>query len=88
MARSSTSGIGRPKGVPNKITRTVREAYEHTFKLLQESDGKASLTNWAQANPTEFYKISSKLIPNDLNIQGQLTLNVLTGVPQANDDLA
>jgi UV DNA damage repair endonuclease len=53
---------GRPKGSPNKATKTVREHFAHAFNLLQESD-TANLHQWAQSNPTEFYRLASKLIP-------------------------
>ena len=53
---------GRIKGIPNKTTTTVREAFENAFKLLQEDD-EANVISWGKNNTTEFYKLSSKLIP-------------------------
>lgn len=76
---------GRKAGTPNKITATVRQRFEEAFEKLQSSD-KANLTTWAEENPTEFYKLSAKLIPTDVAVQGALTLNVITGVPQAQDE--
>lgn len=86
MAKSSTSGQGRPKGVPNKVTATVREAFERAFTLLQDDD-EAKLEAWAKRNPTEFYKLSSKLIPADVNahLTGGLQITVTTGVPNEDD---
>lgn len=72
MAKSSTSGQGRPKGVPNKVTRTVREAFERAFELLQDSD-VASLVPWAEKNPTEFYRLASKLIPTQIDARVGMT---------------
>lgn len=55
---------GRQKGVPNKITMAVRTKFEEAFQLLNKNDKDAhSLVQWAKLNPTEFYKLSSKLIP-------------------------
>lgn len=55
---------GRPKGVPNKITRTVRAAFEEAFRLINEDQTKPyALGEWAKKNPTEFYRLASKLIP-------------------------
>lgn len=62
-----TPGPGRPKGVQNKLTRKVKEAFEATFEDLQRGGGPSSLGAWAKDNPTEFYKIASKLIPAELN---------------------
>lgn len=62
---------GRKKGTPNKITQSVREGYEKVFHALQRNeDAKHTLLNWAQKNPTEFYRLASKLIP--LQVQGEM----------------
>jgi hypothetical protein len=73
---------GRAKGTPNKVTRTVREAFEKAFEALQDHD-EAKLEAWAVRNPTEFYKLASKLIPADVNahLTGGIQLTVVTGVP-------
>lgn len=66
MAKGFKTG-GRAKGTPNKITATVRETFERVFNALQEG-GTADLESWAKENPTEFYKLVSKLIPAELSI--------------------
>lgn len=53
---------GRPKGKLNKLTLTVKEAFEAAFRKLQNEPG-AKLDDWAKENPTDFYKIAAKLIP-------------------------
>lgn len=53
---------GRPKGTPNKVTKSVREHFAIAFDLLQDDD-TVNLTAWGKANPTEFYRLASKLIP-------------------------
>ena len=53
---------GRPKGSPNKATKSVREHFATAFNLLQEDDA-VNLTSWGKDNPTEFYRLASKLIP-------------------------
>ncbi len=69
--RPPNAGKGRAKGVPNKLTRTVKECFEQVFKDLQADPKKPyALGRWAQDNPTEFYKIGSKLIPAE--IKGQM----------------
>lgn len=61
---------GKPKGAVNKSTRIVKEVFADVFDKLQTSpeakEKKADLENWALSNPTEFYKLSSKLIPIQL----------------------
>jgi hypothetical protein len=66
MAIGKKSGGGSRKGSPNKLTKSVKEAFEIAFNELQE-DKEAKLTNWAKENPTEFYKLAAKLIPTSVN---------------------
>ena len=70
MAKGRKTG-GRKKGTPNKVTQSVREGYEKVFHALQRDEkAKHALLNWAQKNPTEFYKLAAKLIP--LQVQGEM----------------
>lgn len=67
MAGGKRPGAGRPKGSPNKVTTSMKEAFREAF---DELGGSPALAKWAKANPTEFYKLSSKLIP--IQLQGEL----------------
>jgi hypothetical protein len=64
---------GRPKGTPNKLTKTVKETVLAAFNDLQ-GDPRANIITWAKDNPTEFYKIASKLIPTEVNANVQNTI--------------
>lgn len=55
---------GRPVGATNVVNRTVKETVLEVFNKLQQGDH--SLEKWAEDEPTEFYKIASKLIPTEL----------------------
>ena len=71
---------GREKGTPNKNTATVREAFENAFKLLQEDD-EANVITWGKNNTTEFYKLSSKLIPMQISGDPEAPLTIqITGM--------
>ncbi len=70
MGKSSTSfkpgeAPGRPKGIPNKLTRTVKECVLEAFNELQ-SDPQNKLIAFAKKNPRDFYQIAAKLIPTDI----------------------
>ncbi len=66
---------GRKKGVQNRLTRSVKQAFEEVFRDLQADDqSPAHLLNWAKENTTDFYKLASKLIPEE--ITGNVSLTV------------
>ena len=67
MARGGKrQGSGRKAGTPNKLTRTVKEAFETAFHTMQEQPGVA-LGDWGKANPTEFYKLAARLMPTEID---------------------
>ena len=71
-----TPGSGRKRGTPNSLTRTVKEAFEIVFNEMQGEPG-VSLLEWGKKNPTDFYRIASKLIPTDMNasLSGSVKVN-------------
>jgi hypothetical protein len=69
MAQFEKGNKGKPKGATNKLTKSVKEAFEVAFNELQ-GDENANLANWAKENTTEFYKLAAKLIPTA--IQGDV----------------
>lgn len=71
---------GREKGTPNKTTATVREAFENAFRILQD-DEVANVITWGKNNTTEFYKLSSKLIPMQISGDPEAPLTIqITGM--------
>lgn len=71
------NGMGRPKGAVNKLTRSVKEAFQTAFEELQGVEG-ANLLDWARTNTTEFYKIAAKLIPSEVNMTVARTAREMT----------
>lgn len=60
--RPPNAGKGRQKGVPNKTTKSAREAFALAFDRL---GGAENLAVWALDNQTEFYKLYARLIPQE-----------------------
>lgn len=66
MARGIKTG-GRTKGTPNRITRAFREAVQTVYGAI---GGDKAFATWARDNPTEFYRIAARLIPQELRHAG------------------
>lgn len=67
MARQKTGG--RQKGTPNKTTASVKQALIQAFDDL---GGVESLVLWGSENPTQFYQLWAKILPQEVH-------NTLTG---------
>ena len=78
MAKGMKTG-GRQKGTPNRMTVAAKEAFQLTFDQM---GGPIGLATWATENPTEFYKLYSKLIPVDTNVTADVAYHIATGVPR------
>ena len=61
------AGPGRPKGVPNKVSRIAKEAIADVF---EELGGVPAMVIWASENQTAFYNMYSKLLPVQLSGEG------------------
>lgn len=72
---------GRPPGAVNKTTKTVKEWFAKVFNELQETEDH-NLKAWAETNKTEFYKLSSKLLPIQIagDADNPLTISTLDGL--------
>lgn len=66
MANGYKTG-GRRKGSPNKITRAFREAVQTVYHGI---GGDEAFATWARENPTEFYRIAARLIPQEMRHAG------------------
>ena len=60
VVKNSKTGVGRPKGRENRVTRSVKEALVEAFDKL---GGVPALVRWGRANPTDFYKLWLRLLP-------------------------
>jgi hypothetical protein len=87
MAKNGTSfskdnpGPGRAKGVPNKATIAAKTAFQMAFDKI---GGWERLAEWAASdndNLKEFYKLYSKLIPQDVTSGGDRLPSVTINVP-------
>lgn len=66
MGRFEKGNAGKPKGAVSKTTKLVKEVFAEVFSNLQDEPG-VRLEDWAKQEPTEFYKLASKLIPTQIS---------------------
>jgi hypothetical protein len=71
MARSGTSGLGRPKGVPNKITTDVKAMI---LAALDKVGGEAYLARVAVENPAPFLALLGRILPSQLEHSGAVAM--------------
>ncbi len=77
IRKKRRSGIppGRPAGVPNKFTQSIRTAFELAFADMQthfpkQGEEDFRLTMWAKKNPTDFYKLMARMVPQEISGPG------------------
>lgn len=74
-------GGGRPKGVPNKNTKALKDMI---LGALEGAGGEQYLQQQATDNPNAFLSLIGRVLPTELksNVEGNITVNVITGVPR------
>jgi hypothetical protein len=79
--RLTTAGPGRPAGMPNKTTQSVKEAIERAFQKLGGTD---YLVHVGRNDPRTFCALLSRLLPTKLaNADGSPLLAALTELTDA-----
>ena len=81
-AAPPNAGKGRPKGVPNKVTKALKEMI---LGALDDAGGQDYLASQARDNPAAFLTLIGKVLPMQLEGKVDATLIVQSGVPRAND---
>jgi hypothetical protein len=76
------AGMGRPKGVPNKATKALKEMI---LGALDQAGGEAYLLSQAQINPVAFMTLIGKVLPSEIQAQltGALSVHVNTGIDRS-----
>ena len=63
MARSRTSGQGRPKGAQNKLTKALKDMI---LGALSDVGGQAYLAKQAKENPKAFLALLGRVLPTEI----------------------
>ena len=64
MTKPPRAGMGRPKGSKNKSTAAVKTLL---LAVNEKLGGEKAMLEWAKDNPTEFYKLLGRLIPQEVS---------------------
>ena len=57
--------MARPKGAKNAVGATAKENIINVFSKL---GGTRGMAKWAQNNPSDFYKLYARLIPQQIDM--------------------
>ena len=71
--RPPNAGKGRKKGVPNKMTRDLRDMI---VGALEDAGGQDYLRAQAKDNPGAFMALVGKTLPKDIKLNGGLLLEL------------
>ncbi len=73
---------GRPKGSKNRITNDVRQVFHRVYEEMGENivdektgkplSGHQAMLEWARMNPTEFYRLYGKMIPQTAELPADM----------------
>lgn len=72
---------GRGKGTLNKFTIEAKEAFQMAFDGI---GGIPKLIEWANRNPSEFFKLYARLIPLTFNGTMDKTANLIIEMRNSN----
>ncbi len=76
-AAPPNAGKGRKKGVPNKVTKAVKEMI---LAALDKAGGEDYLVEQSEKNPTAFLTLVGKVLPLDVKLgngdAGPLVINM------------
>ena len=77
------AGLGRPKGSPNRVTRSLKEALQMSF---DELGGVQWLVELGRNEPRAFAMLLAKLLPpTPPDDAGEMVIHVIGGFTEADD---
>ncbi len=69
MAKTRTSGQGRPKGIPNKQTKALKEMIMGALHAADPEGGEAYLTKRAVDEPKAFLALLGRILPAEVRAE-------------------
>lgn len=75
-SRRGNAGKGRRKGVPNKVTRNLKQAVLEAFDLV---GGVEWLKGLAESDPRAFSGLLARLLPQETKVEADVETTTYTG---------
>ena len=80
--KTGNRGVGRTKGVPNKVTKELKEMI---LGALDDAGGQAYLAKQAEENPNAFLTLVGKVLPMTVNTNLQDTTPIKIHIIKAEE---
>lgn len=78
LANAKTRSVSVPRSKDIKRKQVI-DAFQDAFQLI---GGTPRLAIWADENPTEFYRLYSKLMPKETNTESTGEMKILHVLPR------
>jgi hypothetical protein len=78
--------MGRTLGAKNKLSKTIKDSIEHSFNRLPGGSSRY-LLELAQNDPKTYCQLLAKVIPQQLNLDSTLSIDLGHALLDANDRL-
>jgi hypothetical protein len=78
--KAGNRGVGRVKGVPNKVTKELKEMI---LGALDDAGGQVYLARQADENPTAFLTLVGKVLPMSIKAESTITAGYSFNVVRA-----
>lgn len=76
-------GAGRKEGTPNKLSGTAKENVLAVFLRLGGID---AMVKWGKENPTDFYRLYARLIPQQIDVEANVRVCDVSDTPLTPDE--
>ena len=81
--KAGNRGLGRPKGMPNKVTKELKEMI---LGALDDAGGQEYLARQAEENPNAFLTLVGKVLPLSIKSESTVTAGYSFTVNRASRD--
>ena len=82
MAKGTKTGGGSRKGIPNAVTKELKDMI---WGALDDAGGQAYLADQAIQSPAAFMSLVAKVLPRDMNITADVKQQTIVEIVRFTD---